>query len=373
VEAYVRASWDERKGTPGLFVSDPILGQRLATNYDGWFAGVPIRTNNLGFRADGDYELRKGPRTFRILVLGDSVTFGHGSVHTYPALLEQLLRQWRGDIDWQVWNAAVPGYNTSQELAQLLELGPMVQPDLVVVGFFENDIIGNEGPRPATALERWRSRALAVAQRHVYSLELYKRVYLQAAWLLSRSSGFAQRLEHLGTEDALLARSREIENAAAQRITDYERLDEATAHAPRCLDGEQPDPAVIREIEQRGDWEEWLRAVRGFQQLHARGDYRIIFFLNIVPPICGHLDLFYPGASGMLNEFYTRLMGGAGGPWVASAYETFLHRRPSEMPAARAHAIGNSNMSKAEALFAALSTDVLPHLLAGRASAPPRD
>ena len=35
------------------------------------------------------------PTTFRILVLGDSVTFGHGSVaeHTYPALLERPMLQ----------------------------------------------------------------------------------------------------------------------------------------------------------------------------------------------------------------------------------------------------------------------------------------
>ena len=31
----------------------------------------------------------------------------------------------------------MPGYNTSQELAHLLEVGPRFQPDLVVVGFFE--------------------------------------------------------------------------------------------------------------------------------------------------------------------------------------------------------------------------------------------
>ena len=162
IEAWVRLSWDDKKGTPGFFVSDPVLGLRLGESYDGWFAGVPVHTNSLGFRATRDYDLRKSPNTFRILVLGDSVTFGHGAVHDYPSLLEAMLKQWKPDTDWQVWNLGVPGYNTSQELAQLRELGPAYQPDLVIVGFFINDIIGNE-PRRLRAscgeqpVARWRS------------------------------------------------------------------------------------------------------------------------------------------------------------------------------------------------------------------------
>ena len=88
-------------------------------SYDGWFAGVPVRINNLGFRDPREYPLEKPPGTFRILVLGDSVTFGHGSLYetTYPYLLEQRLKQWRPSVNWQVWNLGVPGYNTRQELA----------------------------------------------------------------------------------------------------------------------------------------------------------------------------------------------------------------------------------------------------------------
>ena len=98
-------------------------------------------------------------------MLGDSVTFGHGSVYetTYPRLLEERLRRWRPDVDWQVWNAAVPGYNTSQELAHLLEVGGRFQPDLVIVGFFENDLIGNRpyGRPTLTAGGRSASRGLS--------------------------------------------------------------------------------------------------------------------------------------------------------------------------------------------------------------------
>ena len=124
VEAWTRFTWDPLKGTPGFFLSDPARIQRLAPGYSGWFAGVPVHINQLELRDNREYRLAKDRRTFRILFLGDSVTFGHGSMyeHTYPYLLEQRLKDWRADVDWQIWNAAVPGYNTSQELAHLLEL-----------------------------------------------------------------------------------------------------------------------------------------------------------------------------------------------------------------------------------------------------------
>src|SRR5439155_5599961 len=135
------------------------------------------------------------PNTFRILVLGDSVTFGHGSVyeHTYPYLLEQRLKAWNPKIDWQVWNAAVPGYNTSQELAQLLEVGDRFKPDLVVVGFFENDLVDNYPVRPPGWMRTVAMHALSTGRRHLYSFELYKKAYLTLVWRLSASDEYRLR------------------------------------------------------------------------------------------------------------------------------------------------------------------------------------
>ena len=208
VEIWVRLAWDDSRGRPGFFISDPVLGQRLAANYDGWFAGVPAHINALGFRDPRNYSLEKGRNTFRILVLGDSVTFGHGALFetTYPYLLEQRLKAWRPDVTWEVWNLGVPGYNTAQELAYLHEVGPRYKPDLVVVGFFPNDFSGFD-PNPSPGVSRRAASAvLRTLQRHVYSTELYKRVYLTARWRLVASAGDRQRLEHLESEDALLGR-----------------------------------------------------------------------------------------------------------------------------------------------------------------------
>src|SRR5204863_4926128 len=169
VELWTRLTWQPLKGVPGFFLSDPVRIQRLAPGYVGWFAGVPVRINRLELRDDREYSLAKNANTFRILVLGDSVTFGHGSVyeHTYPYLMEQRLKAWRPDTDWQVWNAAVPGYNTSQELAHLLEVGDRFQPDLVVVGFFDNDLSDNRPVAQPGRLQRGAFKLLSVARRHL--------------------------------------------------------------------------------------------------------------------------------------------------------------------------------------------------------------
>lgn len=348
IEAWVRLSWDEKKGRPGFFVSDAVRGQRLAENYDGWFAGVPVRTNSLGFRATRDDDLRKAPNTFRILVLGDSVTFGHGAVYDYPSLLEGLLRQWQPDIDWQVWNLGVPGYNTSQELAQLRELGPAYQPDLVIVGFFINDIIGNTAPVTPGLTRRAASRAAAFLQRHWYSVEFYKRVALTAAWKMSGSEASRLRFENLESEERMKASADTLAESASQQLTPFSRFTAADAAAHTCVEGMKPSAKDLAEIQERPDWAAFVAAVRGFQDLHRQGAYKVMFFLNLIPPVCPDGDFFYDGKS-IEHDYFVKLFGD--GTPAVSAYPAFLRVKPSEMPLAEAHAIGNANQLKAEVLF----------------------
>lgn len=348
IEAWVRWSWDDKKGTPGFFVSDPVRGLRLGENYQGWFAGVPVRTNSLGFRATREYDLRKGPNTFRILMLGDSVTFGHGAVHDYPSLLEGMLEQWQPETDWQVWNLAVPGYNTSQELAQLRELGPAYQPDLVIVGFYLNDIIGNEPPTTPGMGRRAASRAMAFLQRHWYSVEFYKRVVLTAAWRLSGSEASRLRFENLESEERMQANTERLAESARQQIMPFTRFTDAEVAARPCPDGMKPSAEDLAEIQARPDWPSFVEAVREFQELNRQGAYKVMFFLNLIPPVCPDGDFFYDGKA-IEHDYFLQLFS-AGTPAV-SAYPAFMRVKPSEMPLAEAHAIGNANQLKAEVLF----------------------
>ncbi len=368
IEVWVRSAWDDSRGRPGFFLSDPVRGQRLAANYDGWFAGVPAHTNSLGFRDTREYSLAKAPGTFRILVLGDSVTFGHGALYetSYPYLLEQRLREWRPDVKWEVWNLGVPGYNTAQELAYLNEVGRRYAPDLVVVGFFPNDFTGFAPQLNPGIADRATSAVMRTMQRSVYSTELYKRIYLTMRFQLTESRENQQRLAHLETEDALLGRPN-ADQATEQQLGGFERLSDEDVRTFECRGmGPQGPPALSADLRRREpSFTPWFEAVEGFQALHRIGDYRIMFFVNLAPQECTGNDRFIDYGSGADDAALLEVLG-RDTPAV-SAWREFLYYRPSQMPGASSHSLGNANLVKAQALFNFLRDRVLPPLLPGTA------
>jgi hypothetical protein len=360
VEIWVRLSWDVRRGTPGFYVPDPVRGQRLSENYTGWFAGVPVHINALGLRDPREYDLAKKPNTYRILVLGDSVTFGHGSVyeHTYPYLVEQQLKAWRPDVDWQVWNAAVPGYNTSQELAQLLEVGPRFKPDLVVVGFYENDLLDNRAVPEPPRTKRALTSMMAFARRHLWSLEFYRRFYYTVAWRVSAPTLYRRRLDTLARDEA--AEPHDATALETQKLTPFARLSDDEVRSLRCVDGVRAPDDLPDQMRRDPGFDAWLDAVRGFQALDRARAYRIVFFVNIVPRKCYDGDFFFDGATRLLDTFVMDIVGH--GTAAVSCHDAFLHVKPSEMPSADGHALGNSNRVKAEVLAAFLKEHVLAEL-----------
>jgi lysophospholipase L1-like esterase len=99
---------------------------------------VRYRINADGFRD----RIRSRPKpdgVFRILALGDSVTFGYGveEDETYPMRLEA---SFAATDRIEVLNLGVGGYNPYTEAMLLADLGPAYQPDLVLVQFCINDL-----------------------------------------------------------------------------------------------------------------------------------------------------------------------------------------------------------------------------------------
>jgi GDSL-like Lipase/Acylhydrolase family len=352
VEVWVRLSWDEKRGLPGFYLSDPVLGQRLAPNYEGWFAGVPVRINALGFRDTRDYALEKSSNTFRILVLGDSVTFGHGALSetTYPFLLEQNLKKWRPDIDWQVWNLGVPGYNTSTELNYLGRVGSQYRPDLVIVGFYENDLADNALASAPSLTRRTLSAVQRVMQRNLYSYELYKRVALTVHWRLVTQSADRGRIDALAADEALLTRPSDMSALPAQQLTPVDRFDDGmTYRCPKIDTDPNRDRLSVHLASDSGEMRAWRAAVAGFQRLHREGAYRIAFFINMAPNVCPDADRFFDGGA-LEDDAALRDILDDGTP-AGSSVREFLAYRPTQMPGASGHSFGNSNRVKADALF----------------------
>ena len=101
------------------------------------------RHNRLGFR-DVDHELAKPSRTFRILGLGDSFTYGRGAAFedTYLKVLEERLNARPGDHPQvEIIKAGIPGFFPEPERILLEHYGLPFAPDLVMVAFLPNDLI----------------------------------------------------------------------------------------------------------------------------------------------------------------------------------------------------------------------------------------
>jgi lysophospholipase L1-like esterase len=103
--------------------------------------GKPIRINSDGFR-DREFVIPKAPGTYRILTLGDSFTWGVGLDvdETIPKLLEAELNAGSETRRFEVINAAIPGYNTLQEMRLLKNRGLKYDPDMVLLIYNLNDI-----------------------------------------------------------------------------------------------------------------------------------------------------------------------------------------------------------------------------------------
>lgn len=125
------------------------IGLRLSGGARGdWYAAGPgrtaflrehVRRNADGFR-DDPFVVPKPARTFRILALGDSFTFGDGIrevASTWPEVLETRLAPLCPHAE--VLNLGVPGTNTSYHRALFDRLGATLSPDLVILGFVPND------------------------------------------------------------------------------------------------------------------------------------------------------------------------------------------------------------------------------------------
>lgn len=364
IEAWTRATWDPMRGRPGLFRSDPVTKEGFAPNYTGWFAGVPVTINSLGFRDTRDYDIRKGPRTVRILVLGDSVTFGHGSVyeHTYPFLVEGRLRAWRPEVDWQVWNLAVPGFNTSHEVAQLRDVGPRFARDQVVVGFFENDVVRNEPIGLPTRTARVMSAVKNGIRLHLYSFEWHRRLAAQLRYRLFASAGERALAGMTGTEQ-LLAVPREVANLREQALTHPKPLP-AEALGPDVCPGPPVESFSSAAFESVPGFAGWRAAVDELAGMTGAGEFRIAFFINLAPRICQTVDVFDPRSSRDLNAYLLRVLSERAP--AASTHDAFIRYRPSEMPMAGGHSIGNANVVKADVLFEFLQKQLLPPVLAAR-------
>ena len=164
---------------------DPVLGWCLREGWTGvseWTAGLG-HVNLQGLRDDRPVGPRP-PGEKRLLILGDSITFG-GKVRidqTYPSLLERKFNQ--AGLPWRVLNGGVASYDPAQEVDWLERIGWSLEPDILAIEFCRNDVSpsdrstrsqGKAGELPSGVLGRWLTDHSILAyklQRGMWHLQL---------------------------------------------------------------------------------------------------------------------------------------------------------------------------------------------------------
>jgi lysophospholipase L1-like esterase len=138
-------------GTSGIssIKFDPVLGWRMIP---GSYWSKPTHTfkkhriyiNSFGLRNE-EMLPGKGEASTRIIVLGDSFTYGEVMPEDllFTTLLEKRLHKGRQG-KYEVVNAGLPGYGSAAELLLLRELsGKNVTADVYLLMLFTNDILDN--------------------------------------------------------------------------------------------------------------------------------------------------------------------------------------------------------------------------------------
>ncbi len=119
----------------------------LTPGFKGFYENKPVFINSKGLR-DYEFSYKKPNNIYRIIVLGDSVTFGHGVEisQTYVKLLEKKLN-FKFSNKFQIINTGIPGYNTKKEADYFEVELYKYNPDMVLVELLFNDAEIFDDPR----------------------------------------------------------------------------------------------------------------------------------------------------------------------------------------------------------------------------------
>ena len=220
-----KAEWIARHLDSGVVATygydeyDSRFGWRLRPNLRDFRSGgqPAVISNSKGMRDGREFSFQKQNGMRRMVVLGDSFTFGQGveQDEAWPAHLQMSLPK------WEVLNMAVHGYGTDQQLLMLKHEGVKYHPDVVIVGFFVENVYRNglafrDFAKPMFVLE---NGALRLTNTPVPSPEAVlaetrgERPLSFAAHFFSRRFGRAYGSETLGPtsgDDYLLRLTRSI-------------------------------------------------------------------------------------------------------------------------------------------------------------------
>jgi hypothetical protein len=335
--------------TRQFWVSDPILGHRLAQNAlvleETWTWRA---TNAQGFIITDAvdplhvYAQPKPKGVYRIIMLGGSTLEGDGATGSLTALPAQLLERLRANYApadsssdvFEIINAGVGGYTSEQEMLYFMSELRFFQPDLVIAydGWNDETVLNEEMSRSGTqypwlrnqSTEQqrqiltgyfdWSSTASAFVQRSatraleildgVAIFHMSKRTLkLLAARLKSTDNTPATESTALYFSPESVTRYLENETMIAQMANDL------GAHAAWFMQplvglGNKP-PAAFREINYIREWQDKISRRKQFYAMAEEGQGRIARKFGSPTKLCAGVltDVFDGNPDGVYEDF----------------------------------------------------------------------
>jgi len=156
-------------------IEDPIIKFELKPNLDVIDKGsfkrldpVRVKTNSQGLREDEEHSFQKPENTYRIIFIGDSITFGMHveQEKTFSHVLENMLPK-----KYQTLNFAAPLYNLKQESEIIKNKVLKYNPDLVIITFVPNDLDKTNEP--------YKSKLKSTARKYLFVPKLINYILTQ--------------------------------------------------------------------------------------------------------------------------------------------------------------------------------------------------
>lgn len=215
------------EGNYAKLLSDSVVHHRLPKNavmrmyYPDDF-DVRVNTDKTGFRTMIDSK-EKDSTKIRILMLGDSFTFGEGvkNDQTSSYLLENYLNE-SSVNKYEVINLGVSSYAPILEYLQLKENIRIMEPDIVIMNFDMSDLVQEYVYRKKTTFGE-DSEPLAVdgsdfftGRRESYKARvtnwIYNHLFITTSILefLRRQSNNNTQVQSLDVEDAVMRKTRTV-------------------------------------------------------------------------------------------------------------------------------------------------------------------
>ena len=231
----------------------------------------------------------------------------------------------------------VPAYEMDSELRTLEDIGPTYKPDLVIVGFYENDL----GAPAFTMMPQWQTNLKNFFRKYFYLFYYVKIIHHR----------LSSHYVHGHTAAEFFQKSYLSKPTIETPTTDVTKFvfKHGLKNSPR-------PPKTTRVFKPKNSPANIKKLIAKFQKYHSEGTYKIVFFINIAPDCCTGGSYFIDGVHNEMNDWFMDIMG-KGTP-VLSSYDAFWSYKPSEVPGASLHSLATANLVKADILFNFISKNI---------------